>query len=102
MKEARRQRRLALPLWVALALAGLLWGGWLVWCVVIFAMGLYHPPVLDEATPLDNRRRALAVVALIVLALCFMPRGAIESVSDEAAPPGRGGTPVAALNPVSR
>jgi len=49
--------------------------------VVIFAMGLYHPPVLDEATPLDNRRRALAVAALLVFVLCFMPRGAIEAAS---------------------
>ncbi|MBV8201873.1 MAG: site-2 protease family protein [Acidobacteria bacterium] len=94
----RWQRRLALPLWVALALAGVMWGGWVLWCVVIFAMGLYHPPVLDEATPLDNRRRALAVAALVVLALSFMPRGAIESISEEQASPGRGGTPVASLS----
>jgi hypothetical protein len=97
----RWQRRLALPLWVALALAGLLWGGWLVWCVVIFAMGLYHPPLLDEAKPLDNRRRALAAAALVVLALCFTPRGATEPSGDEAAaqagerrPPGFAGQPL--------
>ncbi len=72
----RWQRRLALPLWLALALAGVLWGGWVLWCVVIFAMGLYHPPVIDEATPLDNRRRALAGAAALILALSFMPRGA--------------------------
>jgi membrane-associated protease RseP (regulator of RpoE activity) len=75
----RWQRRLALPLWVALGLAGVLWAGWVLWCVVIFAMGLYHPPVVDNATPLDNRRRALAAVALLVLVLCFIPRGAIET-----------------------
>jgi Peptidase family M50 len=93
----RWQRRLALPLWVALALAGVLWGGWVVWCVVIFAMGLYHPPVIDEATPLDNRRRALAVAALLILALSFMPRGAIETASDDPAPQGQSNTPVATL-----
>src|SRR5262249_10525902 len=42
----RWQRRLALPLWLALALAGVLWGGWVLWCVVIFTMGLHHPPVI--------------------------------------------------------
>ncbi len=67
-----------LPLWAALALAGVLWGGWVLWCVVIFAMGLFHPPVLDEALPLDRGRRALAVAALLVFALCFTPRGAME------------------------
>jgi hypothetical protein len=94
----RWQRRLALPLWVALALAGMLWGGWALWCVVIFAMGLYHPPVVDEAMPLDRRRRALAVTALVVLALCFTPRGAMEPVGEEAPPPppARGDSPIAA------
>jgi membrane-associated protease RseP (regulator of RpoE activity) len=81
----RWQRRLALPLWLALAAAGVLWGGWLLWCVVIFAMGLYHPPVVDEAKPLDGRRRALAGAALVVLALCFTPRGAMEPEGDGAA-----------------
>ena len=94
----RWQRRLALPLWVALALAGVLWGGWVVWCVVIFAMGLYHPPVVDEATPLDPRRRVLAVTALVVLALCFTPHGAMEVAGGDApSPPERGDSPVAAL-----
>jgi membrane-associated protease RseP (regulator of RpoE activity) len=84
----RWQRRLALPLWLALALAGVLWGGWLLWCVAIFVMGLYHPPVLDEAQPLDNRRRALAVVALVVLVLCFTPKGASGEDTSGEAPPG--------------
>jgi hypothetical protein len=83
----RWQRRLALPLWVALGLAGMLWGGWAVWCVVIFAIGLFHPPVVDEVTPLDNRRRAIAAGALIVLLLSFAPRGASEALGDEAPPP---------------
>jgi membrane-associated protease RseP (regulator of RpoE activity) len=91
----RWQRRLALPLWVALALAGVLWGGWLLWCVVIFAMGLYHPPVLDEAQPLDNRRRALAAAALVVLALCFTPRGAMEPSGDETPATGKAGAGMA-------
>jgi hypothetical protein len=82
----RWQRRLALPLWGALALAGMLWGGWVLWCVVIFAMGLFHPAVIDEATPLDRRRLAVAAAALLVLVLCFTPRGATEP--DIVAPPG--------------
>jgi hypothetical protein len=83
----RWQRRLALPLWVALALAGMLWGGWVLWCVAIFIMGLRHPPVIDEATPLDRRRRILAGIALAVFVLSFTPYGANEIASDEPPPP---------------
>jgi membrane-associated protease RseP (regulator of RpoE activity) len=88
----RWQRRLAIPLWAALAVAGVLWGGWVLWCVVIFAIGLHHPPVIDEATPLDRRRQMLAAVALVVLLLCFTPRGATEP---DGTPPAAPATPAA-------
>lgn len=68
------QRRLALPLWIGLALAGLVyWRGWLFWCFIVLLMGLRHPPVRDERRPLDRRRQLLAVVALALFVLCFMP-----------------------------
>jgi membrane-associated protease RseP (regulator of RpoE activity) len=69
----RLQRRLALPLWIVLGLMGFLWQGWLVWCVIILVIGLYHPPVWDETTPLDPFRRRLAWIALVLLILSFMP-----------------------------
>lgn len=70
----RWQRRLALPLWIGLAAAGLyFWRGWLVWCGIVLLMGLGHPPVRDEHRPLDPGRKLLALVALVLFALCFMP-----------------------------
>lgn len=69
----RLQRRLALPLWIALGLAGMLWTGWLLWCVIVLFMGLFHPPVRDETTQLDLGRRLLALVALAILLISFMP-----------------------------
>jgi membrane-associated protease RseP (regulator of RpoE activity) len=69
----RLQRRLALPLWILLGLLGFLWLGWLVWCVIILVIGLFHPPVWDETTPLDPLRRKLAWIGLILLLLSFMP-----------------------------
>lgn len=69
----RRQRRLAIPLWLALFGAGFFWKVWWVWCLFVLLMGLAHPPVLDEARPLDRRRLVLAVVALAVLLLSFTP-----------------------------
>jgi hypothetical protein len=97
----RWQRRLALPLWVALMVAGILWSGWVLWCVVVFAMGLYHPRVIDEATPLDPKRRLLAAAALLILALCFTPHGASEQVSDDVPPSSGHGQAIARLPPAA-
>ena len=70
----RLQRRLALPLWLALGLAGLMvWSGWLLWSVIVLFMGLYHPPLRDETTPLGTGRRLLALLALAIFVLSFMP-----------------------------
>lgn len=69
----RLQRRLALPCWLALALLGFYWPGWLLWSVVVLVIGLRHPPVYDENLPLDRKRRALAWVALAIFVLSFMP-----------------------------
>jgi membrane-associated protease RseP (regulator of RpoE activity) len=46
---------------------------WVVWlCVLLFLLKVGHPPV-DEREPLGPARVALAVVALLVFILCFMP-----------------------------
>lgn len=69
----RLQRRLAAPLWLALAALAWLWWGWLLWCAIVLAMGLRHPPVGREDEPLDPRRRAVAWGVLLLFVLCFMP-----------------------------
>lgn len=69
----RLQRWLALPLLACLALAGFLWGGWWVWCLLVLVMGPFHPRVMDEQQPLDGRRQMLALLALLLFVLCFMP-----------------------------
>jgi membrane-associated protease RseP (regulator of RpoE activity) len=70
----RGQRRLALPLWLTLlAVAIWIWPAWLLWCGITLVMGLFHPPVRDETTPLDKKRLGVAVLALAIFALSFMP-----------------------------
>jgi membrane-associated protease RseP (regulator of RpoE activity) len=64
--------------WVFLAvLVGLFlvsrWEGWLVWVGLAVALGLRHPPPLDDLTPLDRTRRRLAVVALGLLIALVTP-----------------------------
>jgi membrane-associated protease RseP (regulator of RpoE activity) len=69
----RRQRRLALPLWLALVALGFWSPGWWLWALIVLLLGLRHPPVHDEQTPLDRRRRLLALFALVMLVVCFVP-----------------------------
>jgi membrane-associated protease RseP (regulator of RpoE activity) len=69
----RWQHRLAWPLWTALASLTLVWPGWAAWSVIVLVIGLRHPPVVDETTPLDPVRRALAWLALALLVLSFTP-----------------------------
>ncbi len=69
----RRQRRLAVPLWLALVALGFWSPGWWLWAVIVLLLGLRHPPVFDEETPLDRRRKLLALFALAMLVLCFVP-----------------------------
>jgi membrane-associated protease RseP (regulator of RpoE activity) len=52
---------------------GLVWSGWWLWAALVFFLGRAHAQPLDEITPLDPRRRALAVFGLIVFALVFTP-----------------------------
>ena len=84
----RWQRRLALPVWAALAALGWsAWPGWILWCAVTLLMGLKHPRVQDETVALDRQRRLLATAALAVLVLAFIPRGLDERTGVAAAAP---------------
>jgi membrane-associated protease RseP (regulator of RpoE activity) len=70
----RAQRMLAPPLWLGLVAVGILfWPGWLLWALVVLVLGLRHPPVIDEDAPLGAGRRALALLALGILLVSFMP-----------------------------
>jgi membrane-associated protease RseP (regulator of RpoE activity) len=66
-------RRAAKPLLIGLAFMGILWPGWLLWTVIVLILGPEHPPLWDEAYPLDLRRKVIGWVALALFVLCFMP-----------------------------
>ncbi len=71
-------RRYRKAIWVFVGALVLLyvisqWPGWLVWVALAVALGLRHPPPLDDVTPLDGRRRVLAFVALALLILLLPP-----------------------------
>jgi membrane-associated protease RseP (regulator of RpoE activity) len=50
---------------------------WIVWTVLmvlmLIAFGPRHPPTYDEHVPLDQRRMAIAGLALIIFIACFTP-----------------------------
>ncbi len=52
---------------------GFFWNGWWLWAALIFLFGRLYAEPLDEITPLDPPRKALAVLAIIIFLLVFIP-----------------------------
>jgi membrane-associated protease RseP (regulator of RpoE activity) len=69
----KRARLLFWPILLALGGLGFLWSGWWLWAGLLFFFGRMHAQPLDDATPLDGRRKLIAVIALAVLVLTFTP-----------------------------
>jgi membrane-associated protease RseP (regulator of RpoE activity) len=68
----RIHRRVSRITVVLLVLMTLFWFGWLLWSVLLMATGMRHPQVPVEP-PLGPQRRLLAVFAVVMLALTFVP-----------------------------
>lgn len=67
-------RRIAKVVLALFAVLGLVfWAGWLVWGLVLALVGLKHPRIHDQETPLDRRRVRLAVLLLVIFILSFIP-----------------------------
>lgn len=49
------------------------WEGWIFWGVLMFILGLKHPPVVYWAASLDRRRRYIGALALVIFVITFMP-----------------------------
>ena len=49
------------------------WEGWLIWALLLFFIGVRHPPVLLPHISLDNRRRKIGYYALAIFILTFVP-----------------------------
>ena len=57
----------------ALFLLGFIWTGWWLWAFLIFIFGRLYAEPLDLITPLDPRRKALAILGVIIFLLVFTP-----------------------------
>jgi membrane-associated protease RseP (regulator of RpoE activity) len=69
----KNARRLWPFIVVALLALGVLWTGWYIWAALIFFLGRMHAQPLDDITPLDGRRKLIALFGLFVFVLVFIP-----------------------------
>jgi len=70
----RKRAARLLPVILALLIGlGFFWNGWWLWAALIFFFGRMYAEPLDEITPLDPARKALAVGAIILFLLVFIP-----------------------------
>src|SRR5665213_1466412 len=49
------------------------WQGWIMWAVLLLAIGFRHPPLMNRWEQLDRPRLLWAVVAIAIFVLSFMP-----------------------------
>jgi len=49
------------------------WIGWFIWVFIIMILGLKHPRVVDESTPLSPSRKFIGFVVFIIFILSFIP-----------------------------
>ena len=69
-----RARRLYFPLVAVMAaLALLVSQAWILWVVLLLVFGRMYVPPLDTITKVDKRRRWVAVLALAIFILVFVP-----------------------------
>lgn len=58
---------------IALILLGFVWTGWWLWAFLVMLFGRIYIEPLDLITPLDARRKRLAILGLVIFILIFMP-----------------------------
>jgi membrane-associated protease RseP (regulator of RpoE activity) len=68
-----RARRLYYPLLVVLVALSFIANVWIIWVVLLLIFGRIYATPLDMITPLDDRRRYLAIFTLVIAALVFVP-----------------------------
>jgi membrane-associated protease RseP (regulator of RpoE activity) len=55
-------------------LSSVAYGGWFLWLfLILFLIGVRHPPALDDVTRLDRRRWWIGVLVIIIFVLIFVP-----------------------------
>jgi membrane-associated protease RseP (regulator of RpoE activity) len=69
----QKARALLPVILVALVLLGFVWVGWWLWAFLIFLLGRLYAEPLDQITPLNMPRKAIAILGLVIFFLVFTP-----------------------------
>lgn len=69
----KNAKRLFPVILVLLGVLGFFWSGWWLWAGLIFMFGRRFAEPLDQITPIDNKRKVLGIIALIIFILIFTP-----------------------------
>jgi len=69
----RGHRPIALIFFAFLLFFGIFWNGWIMFGIMVFILGLRHPPPLDDLTPLDPRDKFFSWIAFLLFLLTFTP-----------------------------
>ncbi len=69
----KRVNRIVPIILVATVLLGFFWSGWWLWAFIIFMLGRSHAEPLDQITQLDDKRKLLAGLLLVIFLLVLMP-----------------------------
>jgi hypothetical protein len=71
---SKYHRKITLAVALLLIPLGLFfWRGWILWSVLLLAIGFRHPPLLNRWEKLDRARLLWAAVAVVMFILSFMP-----------------------------
>ncbi|MEO0202144.1 MAG: site-2 protease family protein [candidate division WOR-3 bacterium] len=70
----KHQKYISYAVWIALIVFGFLyWGGWLVWAILAFVLGIEHPKPLNDYTKLSKLDKLYAILSLALFILTFTP-----------------------------
>lgn len=68
-----RMKKLYPVLMVIMFGLGFVWNGWWLWAAILLIFGRLYDDPADQITELDGKRKALALLGLIVFILVFVP-----------------------------
>lgn len=69
----RAHRGIVWVVFAALFGLGFFWPAWFFFALLVFLLGLRHPPPLDDVTPLDSKHILLGTICLFFFTVTFMP-----------------------------
>ncbi len=64
-----------------LVLLGFVWTGWWLWAGLIFFLGRIYAEPLDQITQLDQPRKVMAVLGIIIFFLVFTPVPLVQALA---------------------